>query len=106
MRWSRTICKIAAFGACLGGATAIAETVKPAPKDSTAYIKMRETVISGNAELPKVLYIVPWRDPTGLPDIELDARFTELEVFRRLYPPAYRRELDYYETLSELETEE
>ena len=72
-------------------------------------IELDETVISGNQELPKVLYIVPWQQPEGLPDIELEPEFTELEVFRRLYPPAYRRELKYYELLnaaSKAETEE
>lgn len=99
---------IAALSACLDGAAVVeeaAESPKASSKRSSAYIEMHETIISGSSELPKVLYIVPWRDPTGLPDIELDARFTELEVFRRLYPPAYRRELDYYQTLSDLETE-
>ena len=50
-------------------------------------------MISGNQELPKVLYIVPWQDPSGIPKIELDPNFTEHEVFRHLYPPAYKREL-------------
>ena len=59
-------------------------------------------MISGNQELPKVLYILPWREPQGLPDIEIQAEFTEAEVFRRLYPPAYRRELGYFDTLSGL----
>jgi len=62
-------------------------------------IQLDETVISGNQELPKVLYILPWRPPNGLPDIEVKTEFTEMEVFRRLYPPAYRRELSYFETL-------
>ena len=62
-------------------------------------IQLDETVISGNQELPKVLYILPWQQPTGLPDIQVKAEFTELEVFRRLYRPAYRRELSYFETL-------
>ena len=62
-------------------------------------IQLDETVISGNQELPKVLYILPWRQPDGLPDIELKAEFTEMDVFRRLYPPAYRRELSYFRTL-------
>lgn len=65
-------------------------------------LQLDETVISGNQELPKVLYILPWREPQGLPDIEIQAEFTEAEVFRRLYPPAYRRELGYFETLAEL----
>jgi hypothetical protein len=62
-------------------------------------IQLDETVISGNQELPKVLYILPWQQPNGLPDIQVKTEFTELEVFRRLYPPAYRRELSYFETL-------
>ena len=62
-------------------------------------IRLDETVISGNQELPKVLYILPWRDPNGLPDIELDASYSDMDVFRRLYPPAYRRELTYFESL-------
>ena len=62
-------------------------------------IRLDETVISGNQELPKVLYILPWRDPNGLPEIELDASYAEMDVFRRLYPPAYRRELKYFESL-------
>ena len=61
-------------------------------------IELDETVISGNQELPKVLYILPWQSPSGLPEIEVKADFTEVEVFRRLYPPAYRRELKYFET--------
>ena len=65
-------------------------------------LQLDQTVISGNQELPKVLYILPWREPQGLPDIEIQAEFTEAEVFRRLYPPAYRRELGYFETLSDL----
>jgi hypothetical protein len=72
-----------------------AEEARMAP----GVIQLDETVISGNQELPKVLYILPWRQPGGLPDIEVKTEFTEMEVFRRLYPPAYRRELSYFETL-------
>ena len=63
-------------------------------------IQLDETVISGNQELPKVLYILPWRDPDGLPELELETDLVESEVFRRIYPPAYRRELDYLNTLN------
>ena len=69
-------------------------------------IELDETVISGNQELPKVLYILPWQRPEGLPEIELRAQFAEQEVFRRLYPPAYRRELEYYELLNSLNRKE
>ncbi len=74
-----------------------------APSLPSGVIKLDETVISGNQELPKVLYILPWREPGGLPDIELETEFIETDVFRRLYPPAYRRELSYFKTLDETE---
>ncbi len=38
-----------------------------------AVIELDETVILGNQELPKVLYILPWKTPTGLPEIEVRA---------------------------------
>ncbi len=81
----------------------IAATSDTAPR---GVIQLDETVISGNQELPKVLYILPWQQPNGLPNIELQAEFTEVEVFRRLYPPAYRRELEYFETLDGINDEE
>ena len=75
----------------------------PAP---SAVLQLDQTVISGNQELPKVLYILPWREPNGLPDVDIEGQFSEAEVFKRLYPPAYRRELSYFETLQGLsETE-
>ena len=85
--------------------------VSAADAPPSGYIQLDETVIAGNQELPKVLYIVPWQEPTGLPEIDMDPEFTELAVFRRLYPAAYRRELEYHETLTSqsgraVETEE
>ena len=79
-----------------------AETAPQVAQSAGGFLQLDETVISGNQELPKVLYILPWREPQGLPDIEIQAEFTEAEVFRRLYPPAYRRELGYFDTLSGL----
>jgi hypothetical protein len=84
----------------IGAAGAFA--AEPAERDAAdsmpaGKIELDETVISGNQELPKVLYIVPWQQPDGLPEIELSTDFAETELFRRLYPPAYRRELAYFE---------
>ncbi len=76
---------------------------KPVAEMPSGVLQLDQTVISGNQELPKVLYILPWREPQGLPDIEIQAEFTEAEVFRRLYPPAYRRELSYFDTLKGLQ---
>jgi len=82
--------------------SAAGSAAEPANRDAadtmpTGRIELDETVISGNQELPKVLYIVPWQQPDGLPEIELSTDFAEGELFRRLYPPAYRRELAYFE---------
>lgn len=72
----------------------------------TQTIRLDETVISGNQELPKVLYILPWQTPEGMPELEVRADMAEKEVFRRLYPPAYRRELKYFDTLNRIQSEE
>lgn len=82
-----------------GGPALAAEPAKREAADTmpAGVIELDETVISGNQELPKVLYIVPWQQPDGLPEIELSTRFADAELFRRLYPPAYRRELSYFE---------
>jgi hypothetical protein len=85
----------------LAPAAVLAQEVAP-----KGVIQLDETVISGNQELPKVLYILPWREPGGLPDIELNAQFAEMDVFRRLYPPAYRRELSYFKTLDGTDSKE
>ncbi|HEY6599145.1 MAG TPA: hypothetical protein VIZ30_07525 [Pseudomonadales bacterium] len=76
-----------------------AGAVAESDSKGSGHVRLDETVISGNQELPKVLYIVPWQDPSGIPKIELDPNFTDHEVFRRLYPPAYKRELQYYDML-------
>lgn len=69
-------------------------------------VELDETVISGNQELPKVLYILPWQEPGGLPELDLNSSLREVDVFRPLYPPAYRRELNYYRTLERVVTED
>jgi hypothetical protein len=76
-----------------------AAPVTPAGTEPRGVIRLDETVISGNQELPKVLYILPWREPNGLPEIDLNAQYSEMDVFRPLYPPAHRRELNYFESL-------
>jgi len=76
-----------------------------ASETASRTIRLEQTLVSGNQELPKVLYIVPWQQPGGIPNIALKAEAPELQVFRRLYPPAYRRELNYYQLLQAADTE-
>ena len=95
------------FGIVAGVTLAtVVEAAEPAPARGTEVIRLDQTVISGNQELPKVLYIVPWQDPSGIPTIEISPEFTEKQVFRHLYPPAYQRELHYYELLDATGTKE
>lgn len=94
-------CRRAVIAVGLCGAAGLATlpgAVFAAEMALASVIKLDETVISGNQELPKVLYIVPWQSPDGLPEIELAVELPEADLFRRLYPPAYRRELAYFET--------
>ena len=58
-------------------------------------ITLDETVISGNQELPKVLYILPWQSPEGRPQLSLDAGLKDDNVLRRVYPPAPPRVVGY-----------
>ncbi len=85
---SRLVCLLAVAGA---GAPAVsaeeAEVRDRLPRMPAGVIELDETVISGN-----LLYLV-----ARLHAIELRTDFAEVELFSRLYPPAYRRELTYYE---------
>ena len=98
---TRTIILLLCQSLAFSFAATVAEAESPAGR-----IELDETVISGNQELPKVLYIVPWQQPSGLPEIELRTEFAEEELFRRLYPPAYRREMTYFENLNGKDPEE
>lgn len=57
-----------AFAAIAGPAAAQAKPAAPAPDKATAAVQDKaeidRTQIIGNRELPKVLYIVPWKKPT------------------------------------------
>ncbi len=90
MDGQRILCAAVSLFALYAGAVSAAEGDR---------IDLDETVISGNQELPKVLYIMPWQDASSNPQIELESGFDELDVFRRLYPPAYRREMRYLDAL-------
>lgn len=64
-------------------------------------IYMDETVITGNQELPKVLYILPWREmeSTLLPQRTLN--FSSQSVLVPIYPEEHARELGFRKALVE-----
>jgi hypothetical protein len=91
----------------VAGATAQEATVPAQPADEsaddvtavTARLELDTTSVSGNRELPKVLVIVPWKNPelvelTGRPLASLVE-----EVLSPIDPDVFRRQVDYYNAL-------
>jgi hypothetical protein len=84
--------------------TSASSSAEPAVRTSTAArsdrLDLDTTVVTGNRELPKVLYIVPWKKA----DIgELPAQpFNTLldEVLTPVDRDVFRREVTYYEAVS------
>lgn len=71
-------------------------TTNPRPADSGVTLDLDATSVTGNRELPKVLYIVPWRkaelgDLVGRPIGSLLD-----EVIEPIDPEVFQRQLDYY----------
>ncbi|MEM7362657.1 MAG: hypothetical protein AAF525_01425 [Pseudomonadota bacterium] len=74
-------------------------TTTPLPS-GTDTIYMTETVISGNQELPRVLYIVPWRE-TGVTEVPDSSTLLmpQLDNIQPLNPREFRRQLDIHESV-------
>jgi hypothetical protein len=76
---------------------------RPRTMDS---IDLGTTSITGNQELPKVLYIVPWKK-SGLGDVAGRPVNTLLdEVLAPVDPEVFQRHLRYYETLNGKQVQE
>jgi hypothetical protein len=96
---TRATAATAAEVAALGPAVVTSPTAARAPAAAIDRIDLGATSITGNQELPKVLYIVPWKrsdlgDLTGRPvNTLLD------EVLAPIDPEVFERQLSYYETL-------
>ena len=63
--------------------------------DEANTIYMDETYISGNQELPKVLYILPWKNQQGEAVPLGNPRLADSEVLAPIYPHEYRLEMSY-----------
>jgi len=63
-------------------------------------IIMQGTAVIGNQELPKVLYIVPWKK-SELPDLS-DPPLESLidEALKPIDRNVFKRQVEYYQTLS------
>ena len=58
-------------------------------------IYMDETYISGNQELPKVLYILPWKNQEGEAVPAMNPILINERVMAPIYPHEYRLEMSY-----------
>jgi hypothetical protein len=77
-----------------------------AQAEQGSYIELDPALIAGDQELPRVLYILPWRQPDSAP-LAAPALPDAIDgLLRPLYPPAHRRELDYYRQIEAMATEE
>ena len=65
--------------------------------EDTVYLE--ETVIIGNQELPKVLYILPWRDMDTQPLPQRAFEFTAQSVLVPVYPEEQQREINLRQLL-------
>jgi len=69
-------------------------------------LKLNETTIRGSRELPKVTYVVPWRDllVTELPDWPVVRSVTDVPV--PLDRDVFRRYVDYHGLLKDRKPED
>ena len=68
---------------------------------ATDRLELDATVVTGNRELPKVLYIVPWKK-ADLGDLPAQPFNTLLdEVLTPVDRDVFRREVTYFETVNE-----
>lgn len=67
-------------------------------------VELEETSVIGNRELPKVLYIVPWKKPD--PDNLVGRPVASLldEVLGPIDRDVFRRQLEYYEFIENSDT--
>ena len=76
-----------------------AGTGKTAAKKGTDRLELEATDVTGNSELPKVLYIVPWK-PSELGDMAARPVNSLLdEVLQPLDRDVFKRENRYYEAV-------
>jgi hypothetical protein len=100
----RTAALVAALLGMASMSAARAQQAAPAPHKAQApadRVDLGVTSITGNSELPKVLYIVPWKK-SGPEDAAVQPAADWLDqVLAPLDPAVFKRELDYREQLFE-----
>jgi len=60
---------------------------------------MQGMAVIGNRELPKALFIVPWKDPDAALTPERPVNSLIEEALQPVDPDVFRRKLDYFDTV-------
>ena len=72
-----------------------------AAKPQAASVRLQTDVITGSSELPKVLYIVPWRAASSASGLDAAPELSDQQLFQSLDPDAHGRLLHYRHLLGE-----
>lgn len=92
--------RIAGTVVALAGMAALHGAHGAEQTSAEARIDLDATIVSGNEELPKVLYIVPWQAPDRRPVLPAPQATVDDGLFRRLRPAEHRREIFYLDHLT------
>jgi hypothetical protein len=70
-----------------------------APAAAAEKMDMEGMSVIGNRELPKALFIVPWKDPKAELTPERPVNSLVDEALQPVDPDVFRRKLDYFDTV-------
>ena len=84
--------------ACLAAAIVLAGSGATAGAASQQ-MNMDGMSVIGNSELPKALFIVPWKDPEAGLTPERPVNSLVDEALQPVDPDVFRRKLDYFDTV-------
>jgi hypothetical protein len=76
-----------------------ASTPAPAPDAGPAQVSLEASEVRGNQELPKVLYIVPWKDPAMVAVAGRPVNSLVDEALAPVDRDVFRRQGRYFEQL-------
>jgi hypothetical protein len=85
---------------CLFAALMIAVTAGASAQEE---LQLDGMAVVGNRELPKALFIVPWKDPEAAmaPDRPVNTLIND--VLQPVDPDVFRRKLEYFEAVHRLD---
>lgn len=83
----------------LTGLTTIIMLAASASVLAEEQMELEGMAVIGNRELPKALFIVPWKDPNAELTPERPVNSLIDEALQPVDPDVFRRKLDYFDTV-------